>query len=386
MRISHIVWKELWHRKLGALMIVGGIALSVGLIVAVVRVSLASTDRVRLAMKEMGKNIIILPREVTLDQYWAGQFGEKVVPQFYVGRLAKASMMIARHYQGSLQRKMQIEGQDLILAGIMIEIDPQAPGVVTEEAQTEIARAETELGSEAAARLGLRNDGRLMLGPRPGLKVRKVRQPTGTPDDFKVFVNIDFARQLLGVKEDVVNVIEALSCQCAREDLPRKSKELENLLKEPGESEPRVRAHVLTSIAVGRLEMRTLTGQVAWVLGGAALLAGMGTIGAYSILNVSQRRKEMGILLAIAARPRHVTWMLLEKMLLLGAVGGVIGCLLGDMVAVRFGPPLTAALRPSLLLMYGGALALALALTLVPALVAVVIAARIDPAETLREL
>ena len=93
-----------------------------------------------------------------------------------------------------------------------------------------------------------------------------------------------------------------------------------------------------------------------------------------------------GILLAIAARRKHVVWIFLEKMLILGVIGGVLGCWFGGMVGLRNASQVTTALRSLVWQTYGVALALAVVLTVLPSLAGVYVASRTDPAETLREL
>jgi ABC-type antimicrobial peptide transport system permease subunit len=73
-------------------------------------------------------------------------------------------------------------------------------------------------------------------------------------------------------------------------------------------------------------------------------------------------------------------------MLILGIVGGAIGCVAGDFAAVRWGPPGAAVFAAGGWQTYGFALAVALAVTLIPSLAGVLIASRIDPADTLRDL
>ena len=94
----------------------------------------------------------------------------------------------------------------------------------------------------------------------------------------------------------------------------------------------------------------------------------------------------MGILLAIAARRKHVVWIFLEKMLILGVVGGILGCWIGGTVGLRGATQTTAELRPLIWQIYAVALSLALVVTVLPSLAGVYVACRIDPAETLREL
>ena len=170
---------------------------------------------------------------------------------------------------------------------------------------------------------------------------------------------------------------------CSKEMLPTIAKTLEDRFRG---TEHEIRAYHLLAIAEARRRARAHKARNMDLLGIATLILGAFIIGGYSVMNVRGRRKEMGIMLAIAARPGHVVWMFLQKMIILSVIGGAVGCWLGSAAAMRWGPAIGTALQPPLWKTYGLALAFSLGLTLLPSLAGVVIASRIDPAETLREL
>ena len=398
MRIRHIVWKELWHRKFGALIILIGIVLCITVIVTIQRISLGSIDEVRRAMLVMGKNLVILPKGVTLDQYWASDFSDKTntLPQEKVKDLAdyfSKSKILARHFQGSLQRKVRINGEEVILSGIMVEIDPVAPEAVTKDAERPPGPGKAELGHRAAERLGLEKGGQFSVGGRT-FTVTTVRKETGTVLDFRAFVDIKAAQDMFNAAGRV-NVIEAVSCMCAPSSLPMLAKNIERQLFDEKNNQPGATAHHFLGIVNARLEARGATMRDANLLSAVMFVFGAILIGGYAVLNAHERRREMGILLAIAARPRHVALLVLQKMFVLGLAGGLIGCWLGDLLLRYHGTRIVARLHPAMRSyifyltgwkVYGLAVGLALVLTIVPSLIGVLIASTTDPAETLREL
>ncbi len=409
MRIRNIVWKELRHRKGGALIILAGVVLSVMMVVGIQRVSLGSINEMRLAMLEMGKNLVILPEGVDENHYWSGDFSRATTTLYEedLESVAEYAMYIhqprvlARHFQGSFQRPVTIDGRRLVLSGILVKIDRAAPAVITEDAQRPIPDGETELGYHAARQLGL-EEGDLLEGiwryegerlDAPAFTVREVRPETGTIEDYRVLINIVTAREIFGVEEPVVNVVEAVGCVCSPQFLPILASRMEEWLRE--ERGRPVNVQHFQAVAEARSAARLTSVRDANVISFFVILFGALLIGGYSVLNAHERRQETGILLAISARPRHIAWAMLQKMLLLGLVGGVIGCWLTDVVLRHYGVPfvgqLQGAMRPYMLAMtgwqmYALAIGLALTLTALPGLVGVWIASRTDPAETLREL
>jgi len=402
MRITYIALKELWHRKLGALVLLLGVTLSVGLIVAFQRVSQGGINELRKAMLEFGKNIVVLPAGVTFEQYWAGDLGDRTFPEEDVKSLAEFCIhskpkLLARHFQGCLQREMIIQGKPLILCGITVEIDLNAPKAVTKGAQAPLAPDQAELGYRAAQALRLKKGDPLVLGQADRAhtcSVVRVRKETGTVDDYKVFVDLAQAQALLGTGK-VVNVIEAVSCMCANQFLPKIAAKIEKHLFSVKDGKPRGKAYHFQAIVDARREARQSNLEHMNLLTIAAAVFGVVIVAGYSIWSARERRKEMGLMLAIAARPLDVAALVQLKMLLLGLLGGVLGCALGNAVVALYGGsgfnPNHPALRKYVLnvdawTLYALAVAGALVLAVIPSLVGAVMVSRTDPAETLREL
>jgi hypothetical protein len=127
--------------------------------------------------------------------------------------------------------------------------------------------------------------------------------------------------------------------------------------------------------------------RLTWALSATAGLVGLviATIGIYGVISfaVSRRRRELGIRLAIGARPREILVMILKDGATLASIGTLLG-LLTALAVTRFtasllygvnpADPLTFVVVPSILL------ALALAACLLPARTA----AHVDPVEVLR--
>ena len=133
----------------------------------------------------------------------------------------------------------------------------------------------------------------------------------------------------------------------------------------------------------------------ALALTAAVLVFSVILIGGYSVWDARERRGELGILLAVAAEPRHVAWLMILKMLVLGVAGGVLGCVGGNLLAAHMGADPVTKLHPAMakyLLyvtdwqMYFLAAGIAVALAVVPGLIGTCIASNTDPADTLREL
>jgi hypothetical protein len=427
MHFHSIVLKEIWHRKLSSVVLIGGVAVAVALVVLFQRVRIGSREELRQTMNAIGRNLVILPEGADLDDYWRGEVGvdaDRLFPQWYVGRAAKAEPQVAGHFLGSIQKRISVGGEDVILCGVMPENNPGGARSFMLEA------GQIELGARAAERIEplmvgtlldvgyLKQGGELPVppslrtGPRrgpsrrpstrpsttPGIatapakadtplpgsfKVIHVRRETGTPDDYKVYCNVDVGRKLLGVEGDGINVIEALGHVTSKQKLPKVAGQLEAVFKD---AKPAVRAHHLISLARGRQRARTHNARMMNLLSIAALILGGILVAGYAVMNVRSRRKELGVFLAIVAQPGQVGRMFLLKMLVLGLLGGLLGCAVGHAAAVEWGPEVAETVLEDVWRMYAVALASGILIAILPGLGGVIIASRIDPADTLRGL
>jgi ABC-type antimicrobial peptide transport system permease subunit len=115
----------------------------------------------------------------------------------------------------------------------------------------------------------------------------------------------------------------------------------------------------------------------------ALLLAGLGLYGLTSYA-VTQRRTEIGIRLALGARPRRVVGLVLSRVSLLVAIGVAIGAAI-SVWASKFVATLLYGLEPGDPVTLAGAIAVLAAIGALAGWVPASRAARIDPMDVLRD-
>ena len=118
-------------------------------------------------------------------------------------------------------------------------------------------------------------------------------------------------------------------------------------------------------------------------LGAVALLVGGVGIANVMVISVLERRSEIGLRRALGATRRHITAQFLTESLILAALGGVVGALLGALVTAIYasaqGQPVI--VPPAAL---AGGVAAALVIGVVAGLYPSLRAARLSPTEALR--
>jgi putative ABC transport system permease protein len=77
---------------------------------------------------------------------------------------------------------------------------------------------------------------------------------------------------------------------------------------------------------------------VSYLFFGILIVVGVASIAGTMFANVTERRREIGTLMALGAAPAVVSRLILGKALLIGVAGGLIGYVAGTVLAVGAGP------------------------------------------------
>jgi len=163
----------------------------------------------------------------------------------------------------------------------------------------------------------------------------------------------------------------------------RDPRQVDSVLKELEERFPEVSVSKTSEFAESLPDFRAMDAMIGAISFLAVLVGGVGMMNTV-FMSVFERTREIGVLRALGWRKGSVLGMIMKESLLLSAVGGVVGILLGMGLGNLF-PLLLAMLEP----FYSGellvrALVLALALGAIAGLYPSWWASRLDPLEALR--
>ena len=391
MNLIALVFKEIGRRKAGFALACGAVALAAAGVVYTETVSSAFVDAMRRVTKKMGHNILVAPKGVDANAFWAGESGVAEMDQDMVRKLAESTVS-AEHFLGKLQVRIEIDGNRAVLTGTMREIGSVLKAKPWKKAMSsETPRGKCFLGSAIAARLGEKGQvGRTLTLDGPGFTGRdfeivKVLKTKSPGEDSRIFVNIADAQEMLG-KPGRIHAIDALGCMCPIDRSgPSYLQEIERQIEEllPGTD-----ATTYTSIASARMEARLGAGLTRWLTVGALSVLALLVMGFYLLSDVRERREELGMFLAVGFGPGKLVVMYMAKLCLIAVVGAALGFALGTVgalltpvellskVAIRI-----AVVWPTALWSLVGALGVGLVAGILPTIAA----ARTDPAEVLRK-
>lgn len=357
MKLSTLVRRELWARPTALLTAALAIVLSVGALVAIRHITTFSEQAVAGQLEQLGANILILPKETTLQNYYSADLTERTLPESHVFTVLLENLPGVEQLSPRLCVTTKVADRDVTLTGILPQsefeasaawqsvgmfaeepkgcgrancgtqqLDTSHEALTTQRAIAELAEDEVVLGADVGEITGLFPGQRIKLYGEL-FNVSAVLPATGTVDDSRIYGHLHTVQRLTDAGE-VVNAIEVIGCceDAATDLVPR----LSSLL--PDAKVVTISQIVATQVGVNRLlqQISVIVFAVLVVMGGATVA---GTISA----NVRERRREVGTLMAIGATPRLVTWVFLLKALWLGIGGAFVGTTLGVLTAVVFG-------------------------------------------------
>jgi len=402
MSIWRLVVREILYRKLGFALGLLAVAVAVGSLVAaltLLRAHDVRTDEVmrrmedahRKTMKDLGFNVVIIPKGQNLGDFYADDFASKYMPEEYVERLAASRIVTVRHLLPSLQQKLKWPERErtIILVGVRGEV-PMVHRNPLKPLLEPVPRGGMVVGHELHRSLGLKaGDSCELLGK--DFTVAKLHDERGTKDDITVWINLGEAQEMLD-KKGLINGILALECKCAWADLDKVREDISRILPETQVIEKAtkalVRAEARKTAAETRARLRKEREDLAAILVPVVIACCGVWIALLSFANVRERRAEIGILRALGLRSRQILLVFLGKAIMIGLVGAIVGYLAGWLGgafwagALQGGTGLRVLFDPWALVL---ALAAAPVLSGVAGWVPAVLAAQADPAEVLQE-
>jgi len=360
MQLKSMVWKEITERPSALLTCSLVIVLGVAAVVAIRHIQYHSEKEVAGQLEDLGANILILPRDASLQDYYAADQNGGTIPESYATEVYLAGLTGVERLSPKLCVAGRIGERDVTVTGILpqeefaaaaawqtVSIftgpkehegckkaktgpDPAAgtpAALISLRSIEKLPRDEVILGADVAAQTQL-VPGEVveLLGGK--FKVSAILPQSGTVDDSRVFTHLHRVQELTKSGE-VVNAIELIGCcEDAAGDLVP---ELRKLL-------PEAKIVTISQVVATQVNVNRTLAATSWlVMAIVALVGGASTAGTVAS-NVRERRKEIGTLMALGATPGFVSRLFLLKAGWLGVACGAAGCLLGLGLAVWLGP------------------------------------------------
>lgn len=358
MKIRTLVWKEIFERKNQLVTSFLAILLGITVIVAIKNISHYSEMAVARELDSLGANVLILPKSVTLQDYYTADMQSEELPEQYVAQIAMSDIQGVDNLSPKLSTPVELGGHNFILTGILPKSEFQAkaawagvgifqrhigcgaeiPGLEKAPVNETLVRnrvienlgpTEALIGADVAVTLGLVEGESVDLQGKT-FTVIAVLPQTGTVDDSRIFAHLHVVQEMAG-KGAVINAIEIVGC--CTEITGGMIQKLNKLL-------PDAKVVTITQIVDTQIKTNQMMARLSMIFLAIIILVGGASIANYMYANVYERRREIGTLMALGAGSGVVLKIFLMKALMLGLAGGVGGYLVGTLLAVTMGPRL----------------------------------------------
>jgi ABC-type lipoprotein release transport system permease subunit len=385
MNASRLILKEIAHRKINFAMGVVAVSTAVALFVTFMTSGQAYRRETRRIMRDMGQNLRIIPKETPMDEFWTRGFSSHTMPEEYVYRFSNLKGYSYTHLVATLQKSVEWKGRTVILTGLLPEVLPldkrqQSPMTFS------VKPGDAYVGYQVASVSRIKEGEKIDIFDNP-FTVKKVLFETGSKDDIRIYGHLHDIQKVLDLPCQI-NEIKALECLCLIES---SDKDIDPRLlaqKQLAEILPEGKVIILQGIAKIREKQRAaMEGYLAFIMPIILVVCGA-WIAVLAMMNVRDRRQEIGIIRALGHNSSKIAVLFLGKSVLIGLVGAFIGYFAGTALALKYGPEIfkitAKAIKPEYSLMTW-AVIVAPVFAAIASFIPVTIAVAEDPAETLRE-
>ncbi|MCF7919581.1 MAG: FtsX-like permease family protein [Candidatus Cloacimonetes bacterium] len=405
MKIRQIVIKELFQRRNQLISSLIAVSLGIAVMVAIQSITYYSEKAVAGELDALGANVLILAKDATVQDYYSADFQQSEIPEDYVTILAESDIQGIDNMSPKFSLPIDLNGRQATLTGILpknefkskyiwqgalgIFSQPEGCGTpvnipgVTYAAETTVRRQVIEdlsplemlAGADIAKILGIaENDSLVVLGKK--FIIIAVLPLTGTVDDGRLFAHLHTVQELAG-KSDVLHSIEIVGCCSAISG---------GLIQKINKLLPDAKVVTITQIVQTQIKTNTVMKRISIILLIVILLVGGASIANYMFSNVQERQREIGIYLALGANQYWIIRMFLMKALIIGISGGIIGYLLGSVLAIILGPQI-AGINVLPLPWYAVySLLISVIIALIASAIPALKAAKVDPSIIMKEI
>ena len=333
--LLHLSWDDMKHKKIRAYLTVVGIIIGVAAIVALISVSNGLENAITEQFEGMGSDVIrVVPkglrgppiglegltkddvdtvRNVNGIDYVSSLFGEDSKIEFDNDEAYElVSGIDSDDFEGNF-RDLDMK----VIDGRLLTSEDNYVALIGNDIAYDLFDKDIRVKNK------IRIEGQ-------DFRVIGILEKTGTPNnDILIYIGMDAAREIFD-KDAAVNAIAAKIKM--GEDIATVAERVERRLEKSRDDE---NFEVFTPEELLN-QLKTILGVVELVLSGIAAISLM--VGGIGIMNsmytsVLERTKEIGVMKAIGAKNSDIMTMFLLESGLIGLVGGLIGVVLGSLMA-----------------------------------------------------
>jgi putative ABC transport system permease protein len=384
-KLYNISLGNIRRRKGKMLFLALGLIIGISTIVTLLAITETMTAEIEERLNKFGANIVMVPKTENLSLNYGGidvggvSYEVKELDQADLARIhtiknAKNIGVVAPKVLGPVR----VNGQKVLLMGVIFDEELALKTWWQKKGRFPANPDEVMLGSSVASVLGIAPGDKMTLGEAV-FKVSAVLSPTGASEDNAVIAPLQVAQAILG-KEGKITLVE-IAAFCRGCPIAEVTLQIAEVF--PNAKVTAMRQAVMSKMQSIEMFKSFSLGVSILVIGIGALLVMVTMMG-----SVNERTREIGIFRAIGFRQTHVMQIILLEALVLGVFGGILGFVLGNLVAWGIIPVVIKdGIFTGINYRLGGiCLLMAAALSLLASLYPAFKAGRMDPSDALRAL
>ena len=385
MRIVQLIPKEIAFRMLNFTLVLFPVLIATAFCVMMLTVSNSANNAIVRQMRDLGTNLIIVPKNMDQLEYFKNGFTSETLPESYIEKLQKSKVSTIQHLIGTIYKPIDIKGKTAIINGTMVAAQINSAAKKAPMG-TLIPDGVVFCGFAIANQLNLEKNGSLIIKDK-SFKVDKIFRSKGNSEDIMIYMNLKEAQNIFEMPHQV-NVIRALQCQVDCQDVAQIEAKLKEIKKELQPLIPEAEFIEKSDIADIREITRNTMQNFTQIILPIIFVVSLIWIALIFINNVKERKHEIGILRALGADSNQISQLFLIKAALIGLVGGFIGYFMGNLMAIYWGTKIFKLTATKIDFNYSYlwfAIIIPPAICVLSSYLPAFIAVQQDPAEVLRE-
>jgi putative ABC transport system permease protein len=376
MRLYRIVLKDIARRKKRVLFAALGVAIGTMTVVGVLTIALAGQAKIYNELEKYGPNLAVTPAISSVDTHLGDlslgtlAVGENYIPEEKIpeirqiadGEIRKALGVTDPGNIATIAPKLyintEVKGTSMMVVGVEPEEEIKIKTWWKIQEGNYLEGTDHALVGAVAAKLLALNTGDTVELNGSTVTVTGILDETGSNDDYQIFVPL---KTLQGAfdKEGLVSSIDirALCNACP----------VEIIAGAINQNITGVRAIAVKQVAEAEMGVMGRMNRFMYALGGITLVVGLFGVVNTMMGSVNERIKDIGIMRAVGASRNQIMRVFIYEAIVIGIAGGILGYLVGTLLAYVIGPIIFEGANINFALQY---LPLSLALAILVAVIA----------------
>jgi len=308
-----------------------GLILAIAVITATYTVANSMQIQIGLEVEKYGPNIVVTPKSESINvPYGSVVVGDVTIPESSLEKIYTIPNSVnLRTVSPKIYGQVEYDNNTIFIVGIKPNQEADLKNWWTVEGS--IPQDDT-----SQALVGSAVNSALHLSPGSHITVANITftivgilDETGSIDDYSFFLPLQTAQELLNLP-DALSVIDvgALCQYCP----------VETIAQQIMDAVPSVKATPIKQAVETRTKAVEQTTEFSLLLGSIILVVGCAGITNTMLSSVHERIREIGIFMSMGADDVHLYKIFIFESLILGFVGGLIGCIVGLTASMLFAP------------------------------------------------